>query len=444
MAFQDRRNFIKNSGLLAVALGTAGPERALSSPRSAGPPKIDWAIKRRDYESLGPQDLIPLINRGQQWTNDSLIKYGIAWQPVKCCMRAACMPAEMCAYHYAMTGDAETLKALKAAVGTFRKYRHKARGRWVPYTEIKGPVKLDMVTDPGGSEPYKIMHEVIACHVGRNMRGVRAAAHVLQDELLLRQAAEELRWWIDNPIAFNRDRHFFDARVFIDEHGRTVGSERKYTMNMGGSLASAMWMIGNDLGDPTLMEYASDQIVNGIAPHQIENGYFPYSIGAEYRLVGDFASGSNLYHGLTMHVLAGLLAYEYWQKQPVFAEMMRRGARYIRSLNLDCGAVTGHPVSRSRWKEEKNYRPESHWTLTVDSALVHTFLHKYLNDAEALAQVDRNMRWLYHNTSMDMPFLPTIDGHAVNHQFRQIVMIAWEGIHLKPRSGGDVGAILVA
>jgi hypothetical protein len=124
--------------------------------------------------------------------------------------------------------------------------------------------------------------------------------------------------------------------------------------------------------------------------------------------------------------------------------MMRRGARYIRSLNLEGGAVTGHPVSRSRWKPEENHRPKPQWTITVDSALVHTFLHKYLGDAGALAQVDRNLRWLYHNSPTDVPFLPSVDGHAINHQFRPIVTIAWEGIHLKQGSDGDVEAVLVA
>ncbi|MHC4529578.1 MAG: hypothetical protein ACYS29_17030, partial [Planctomycetota bacterium] len=245
----NRRQFIQKSGLVALSLGLAGAAGA------ADKGQVRWSIKRKDYESLGPFDFVPQLDEAQQWANRSLIKYGVVEPPnagIRS-MRSACMPAESCAHYWAMTGDATTLKALKAAVRTFRKYRHRAKGHRVPYEEITEPVKIDF-KDRTEDKPT-IEYETISCHVGRNMRGMRAAAHVLQDEQLLREVAEELNWWIDNPLAFNREKHFFDARVFLDKDGKTIGSERKYTMNMGGSLGCAMWLVGNDLGDQRLMDY---------------------------------------------------------------------------------------------------------------------------------------------------------------------------------------------
>jgi hypothetical protein len=442
----NRRQFIKKSGLGALTLGLARLPVANGLVHKVGQKEIRWHFKPKKWKSLGPVDLIPQISRAQQWANQSLIKYGIAWTPGGCCMRAACMPAEACAHYYAMTGDETTLKAIKAAVGTFRKYRHRARARRVPYEEIKGPIELDLVSEQQANvSPYTIEYEMISCHVGRNMRGMRAAAHVLQDEQLLREAAEELNWWIDNPIAFNREKHFFDARVFLDEDGRTIGSERKYTMNMGGSLACAMWMVGNDLGDQRLMHYAEDQVINGIAPHQLDNGYFPYNIKHKYQLVDGIALDSNYYHGLTLQVLSPLLAYDYWQGKPKFVKMLRRGAKYIRDkLTLEDGRCN-HPEYLDPLREKKlGLKRKSPWGLTVNSAYVHTMVYRYLGDAEAFSQAARNLRWLHLNSPTGIPFLPQVGEGGISYNFRQLVLIAWEGMHLKRKGIRDVEVVFLA
>jgi len=428
----DRRQFIKKSGLGALTLGLAGSTAAHAVSGKAARKAIEWSIKRKNWKSLGPLDLIPQLNQGQQWANESLIKYGTVEPPNsgKRSMRSACMPAESCAHHYAMTGGPATLKALKAAVKTFRKYRHEARGRSVPFADIS---KL-------GDKPT-IEYEMISCHVGRNMRGMRAAAHVLRDEQLLHEVAEELNWWIDNPLAFNHEKHFFDARIFVDEKGKTIGSERKYTMNMGGSLACAMWMVGNDLGDRRLKDYAEDQILNGIAPHQLDNGYFPYNIGHKYELVDGIALDSNYYHALTLQVISPLLAYKEWSSNPKFAEMMRRGAQYLRRLTFDNGVVK-HPrhidVIRAR---KLNFLPKSPWGITVDSALVHARIYKYLGEEEALPQLSKNLRWLHWNSPSCVPFLPSVCEGGFSHNFRQVMLMAWEGIHLRQKGIRDVEVV---
>jgi hypothetical protein len=442
----NRRQFIKKSGLGALTLGLVRLPVAKGLAHKVGQRQIRWHLKPKKWKSLGPVDLIPQIDKASQWTNQSLIKYGIAWTPGGCCMRAACMPAEACAHYYAMTSDETTLKAIKAAVGTFRKYRHRARARRVPYEEIKGPIELDLVNEEQTNvSPYTIEYEMISCHVGRNMRGMRAAAHVLQDERLLREAAEELNWWVDNPIAFNREKHFFDARVFLDGDSRTIGSERKYTMNMGGSLASAMWMVGSDLGDQRLMDYAEDQVINGIAPHQLDNGYFPYNIKHKYQLVDGIALDSNYYHGLTLQVLSPLLAYEYWQSKPKFVKMLRRGAKYIRDkLTLEDGRCN-HPEYLDRLREKKlGLKRKSPWGLTVNSAYVHTMIYRYLGDAEAFAQAARNLRWLHLNSSTSIPFLPEVGEGGISYNFRQLVLMAWEGMHLKRKGIRDVEVVFLA
>jgi len=451
----NRREFIKTSGYGALALGLAGSTAGHAVSGNAARRRTQWSIKPKKWRSLGPLDLIPQLDRGQRWANESLIKYGTVEPPnggsAGRCMRSACMPAESCAHYYAMTGDPLTLKALEAAVKTFREYRNKARGRRVPYAGIDKPLKLDFEAMP--EDRPTIEYEMISCHVGRNMRGMRAAAHVLQDEQLLREVAEELNWWIDNPLAFNREKHFFDARVFVNENGKTVGSERKYTMNMGGSLACAMWLLGNDLGDKRLKDYAEDQILNGIAPHQLDNGYFPYNIKHNYKLVDGIALDSNYYHALTLQVISPLLAHKQWSSNPEFAEMMRRGAKYIRDkLTRDTGVVK-HPghIDIIRFKK-MNFCPKAPWGITADSALVHTRIYKYLGDEEALSQVARNLQWMHWNSPSCIPFLAT-DSHlgmehivsewGFSHCFRQIMLVAWEGIHLKPRGLRDVEAVFI-
>jgi len=420
----NRREFMKKStaGTFVFASGASVPTHAAAGTSNS----IRWFLKRKHYESLGPLDLLPQLDRQQQILNEHMIKYGTS-ESGKICMRQVCMPAETCAHYYAMTGDPMTLKAVKTAVTTFRNYRHKARGRRIPYEPV------DPARRP--KRPTTIEYETISCHVGRNMRGMRAAAHILQDESLLRQAVEEMNWWIDNPLAFNRTKHFFDARVFVDDNGRTVGSERKYTLNMGGSLASAMWMVGSDLGDRRLMQYAEDQIINGITPWQHETGYLPYCTTHAYEMVDGIALDSNHYHGLTLQVLSPLLAYKFWRRQPKFVEMMRRGAKYVRdNLTFETGVVK-HPRHIAAIRKSRHKRcPKAPFGSTVNSALVHTRIYKYLGDEEALTQAGRNLRWLYWNTPSLIPF---------SHCFREVVLMAWEGIHLKQKGIRDVQAVLV-
>ncbi|MHC4664561.1 MAG: hypothetical protein ACYS9T_01220 [Planctomycetota bacterium] len=451
-AVMNRRQFIRKSGCQALALGLGGSIAAHSAQEPARKP-IKWSIKPMKWDSLGPLDLIPQLDEGQQWANQSLIKYGVVEPPnggIRS-MRSACMPAESCAHYYAMTGDAVTLDALKAAVGTFRKYRTKAKGHRVPYDEITEPLKIDVKGRT--QEKPTIEYETISCHVGRNMRGMRAAAHVLKDEKLLREVAEELNWWIDNPLAFNHEKHFFDARIFVDENGQTIGSERKYTMNMAGSLACAMWLVGNDLGDKRLMDYGRDQIVNGIAPHQQPNGYFPYNIGHKFEFVDDIALDSNYYHALTLQVISSLLAYSEWRDTPEYVEMMRRGGEYIREkLTCETGVVKHPPHIDVIRAKKLGFSPKAPFGITADSALVHARIYKYLGDKEAFEQVSKNLRWMHWNSPSLIPFLAPdasfgwdhiVTEWGFSHCFRQIMLAAWEGIHLKQKGIKDVEAVFI-
>jgi hypothetical protein len=359
------------------------------------------------------------------------------------------MPAEACAHYYAMTGDAVTLTALKSAVETFREYRHKARASRVPYHGLDKPLKIEYDSKP--EDKPTIEYEMISCHVGRNMRGMRAAAHILQDEKLLREVAEELNLWIDNPAGFNSEKHFFVASIFP----KNISLGKRHIMNMGGSLACSMWLVGNDLGDQRLKDYAEDQILNGIAPYQLPNGYFPYNIEHKYELFDDIALDSNYYHALTLQVMSSLLAYDFWRRQPKYVELMRRGARYIREkLTMETGVVK-HPgkLDVIRFKE-KGHFPQVSITLgtTADSILIHTRLHKYLGDKDAFEQAAKNLRWMHWNAPACVPFLTTDSALGMHHQisewgfshsFRQVVLTAWEGMHLKQKGARDVEAVFI-
>jgi len=451
----NRRQFFKKAGYGILAFGFSGCTVQNTTLTGTPEKRITWAVKREKWPSLGPMDLAHQLDVGMQWANNSLIKNGTVEPPNGGLggrtMRSACMPAHACAFYYAITGDATTLKALKAAVRTFRKYRHKARALRVPYEDLAESVRIKYasMTD---DEPT-IEYEMISCHVGRNMRGMRAAAHILKDEKLLAEVAEELNFWIENPLGFDKKRHFFDARIFLDESGKTIGSEKRFTMNMGGSLASAMWMVGNDLGDQRMMDYAEDQIINGISPHQLPNGYFPYNIGHKYELVNDIAVDSNYYHALTLQVLSPLLAYEYWQKQPKYVEMLRRGTKYIRDkLTMETGVVK-HPGWLDIYRSKKGFGQKAPYGITADSALVHTRIYKYLSDTDAFTQAAKNLRWMHFNAPACIPFLAT-DSHfgmqeiisewGFSHCFRQSVLTAAEGMHLKQNGPRDVEAVFLA
>ncbi|MHC4638269.1 MAG: hypothetical protein ACYTBP_16475 [Planctomycetota bacterium] len=456
----NRRQFIKKSGLGALSIGLSGTIAAQTASAREEKKKIQWSISRKEWKSLGVLDLIPQLDQGQQWANQSLIKYGTVEPPNQGSggrsMRSACMPAEACAHYYAMTGDAVTLKALKSAVETFRQYRHKARARRVPYHGLDKPLMIEYDSKP--EDKPTIEYQMISCHVGRNMRGMRAAAHILQDQKLLREVAEELNWWIDNPAGFNREKHFFVARIFLnedDEDEQTLSLGKRYIMNMGGSLACSMWLVGNDLGDQRLKDYAEDQILNGIAPYQLPNGYFPYNIKHKYELIDDIAISSNYYHALTLQVLSPLLAYDFWRKQPKYVEMISRGAKYIREkLTMETGQVK-HPgrMDVLRWNKKRFFPhfPKS-MGITADSSLIHTRLYKYLGNNDAFAQAAKNLRWMHWNAPACVPFLTTdytmgmhhqISEWGFSHSFRQVVLTACEGMHLKQKGARDVEAVFI-
>jgi len=130
----DRRQFVKQSTLGALVLGLTGSSAAQAASKKAGKGRIKWSIKPKKCKVTGPMDLILQLDEGQQWANRCLIKYGVVEPPnggIRC-MRSACMPAESCAYYYSMALDKKTLEALKSAIKTFRKYRHKAKGHRIP------------------------------------------------------------------------------------------------------------------------------------------------------------------------------------------------------------------------------------------------------------------------------------------------------------------------
>jgi hypothetical protein len=214
-----------------------------------------------------------------------------------------------------------------------------------------------------------------------------------------------------------------------------------------------MWLVGNDLGDKRMKKYAEDQILNGIPPHQLPNGYFPYNIGHKYELKNDIAVDSNYYHALTLQVLSPLLAYEFWQNQPRYVQMMRRGAKYIREKLTDESGVIQHPAWMDDYRAKKGYGKKAPYGITADSALVHTRMYKYLGDEEAFEQAAKNIHWMYFNPPASVPFLST-DSHfamrdtvsewGFSHCFRQIVLTAAEGMHLKQKDNNDVEAVFIA
>jgi hypothetical protein len=170
-------------------------------------------------------------------------------------------------------------------------------------------------------------------------------------------------------------------------------------------------------------------------------------------MVDGIALDSNYYHALTLQVISSLLAYPFWQKQPKYVRMMRRGAKYIQDrLTFDSGVVK-HPgrIDIIRLKQ-KGFLPKQPWGITADSALVNARIHKYLGDKDALTQVSKNLRWMHWNAPACIPFLTT-DGRTgmthiltewgFSHSFRQIMLTAWEGFHLKQKGAHDVEAVFL-
>ena len=170
----NRREFMEvgAAGAGAMLLGGASPRKVQSDSQK----DIQWKYPTKKCKPIGPMDLILQLEEGQKLADESLIKYGTVEPPNGGsggrCMRSACMSAEACAAYYAMTGNKRTLKALKSAIRTFREYRDKARGRRVRYEKMEKPLPLDC--EIYREEKPTIEYQVISCHVGRNMMGMRA------------------------------------------------------------------------------------------------------------------------------------------------------------------------------------------------------------------------------------------------------------------------------
>jgi hypothetical protein len=132
--------------------------------------------------------------------------------------------------------------------------------------------------------------------------------------------------------------------------------------------------------------------------------------------------------------------------------MMRRGAKYLRLLIKDNGVVK-HPGHIDAIRARKlNFCQKAPFGITADSALIHTRLHKYLGDQEALAAAAKNLRWLHWNSPGCIPFLATdsklgmdhvISEWGFSHSFRQIMLAAWEGMHLKRKRIRDVDVVFI-
>jgi len=448
----NRRKFMEvgAAGAGAMLLGGASPRKTpLDSQKN-----IQWKYPTKKCKSLSPMDLILQLEEGQKLADKSLIKYGTVEPPNGGsggrCMRAACMPAEACAVYYAMTGNERTLKALESTVRTFREYRDKARGRRVRYERMEEPLPLDFETYR--EEKPTIEYEMGSIHVGRNMMGMRAAAHVLQDRQLLEEAADELRFWLDTPYAFNKNGHWFYGLLHIDRNGKAVGNGHGYILNMSISLACTMWLIGHDLGDDRMMRYGKEAILKGLPPHQEKNGYFPYIPG--YKWDGPYRQDG--YHGLICQKLSLLLAYEEWRQNETFMRVFRRAVNYMRQRLYDNGMMETKPdiVSIYEAAEAKKGYPgwKPLWESPSDLALISARMRRYLGEEDAMMYVHKPLRWLHWNTSSCVPFWPN-DEHlgmwhlrtenGYSHCFRRVMLTAWEGIHLEQKGIRDVKAVFV-
>ncbi len=449
----SRREFLGTSGAVVAAAGLGGALHAEDAPPP--PQDIQWRYPKKKVTPIGPMDLILQLEEGQKLADESLIAYGTV-EPANGgsggrTMRGACMPAEACAVYYAMTGKARTLQALKSAIRTFRTYRDQARGRRVRFENMEKPVPLDFEHYP--EDKPTIEYEMGAVHVGRNMMGMRAAAHVLEDRQLLEEAADELRWWLDIPFAFNKGGHFFYGAIVCDGNGKPVRNSHGYILNMSVSLACALWLVGYDLGDERMMRYGKEAILQGLPPHQEENGYFPYIPG--YKWSGPYRQDG--YHGLICQKLSLLLRYKEWRENEKFMTLFRRAVGYMRDRLWDNGMVETKPdlVSIKELAESKDgyagWKPL--WESTSDLALISARMHRYLGEEDAMEFVHKPLRWLHWNSPSCIPFWPN-DEHpgmwhlrtenSYSHCFRRIVLTAYEGIHLEQKGIRDVEAVFVA
>ena len=268
-------------------------------------------------------------------------------------------------------------------------------------------------------------------------------------------------WWIDSDV-YNHQLHQFPSSLDITSDGKGVQSETHrghYVLNMTGSLTVAMWLVGSDLGNQTLCEYAEDHILNNILVKQYDDGYWPYSYTDEDPTGMSLTKQLRLdnYSIITFTLLSMLLQYPRWREEPQLVQRLDRAGKYIRGLTCPSGMVNGQPdighvrewvMSGKGWHD-----PKSLYHMTADSALGFTRLHHYLSDHDAFVQAGANLRWLHHNSPLCIPFLPgdhkvgsdllhvaTEGGYS--HAFREIVMTAYEGLHLR-QNDHDVEPVFV-
>lgn len=407
-------------------------------------------VERVDYQSLGRQDLIPRLEKGQRWAAVSLLKHGSLEPPnggpESRCMLAVCMPAEGSAYYHALTGDDLSLRAVHRAVETFRKYRTVAKGHRVPYPEL----------GPGQTIEY----EMGAIHVGRNLRGMLAAADVTGDSRLVEEVHEELSFWVG---VYDRDNHRFPSSLDVRPDGVGVPSKVHagiYVLNMTVSLAVTMWEVGNRLGNREMMEMAEDHITRGVLPKLHADGYWPYACTDDDPDGTEHTKQLRLdnYSIMTFALLSRLLSEPYWRQCAMLVEAMKASATYIRSITPDCGAVDGHPgIAASKIAAERGAGwagPKSLWHMTADSLVGLARMRRYLDDETVWPLLNANLRWLHYNNPLCIPFLPG-DHHigsglewtpteaGYSHAFREVVIAAYEGIHLRETEDLDVETVFV-
>ena len=192
-------------------------------------------------------------------------------------------------------------------------------------------------------------------------------------------------------------------------------------------------------------------------PYQFDNGYFPYNYKDGYDPKGEWALHRDDSHAVTVQVLSSLLACSEWSSNADYVEAMRRGVAYIKTLDDLSGKIDGEPNvhTLAEWQKDAKGWPgliTSPWEQTADSALINARIHRYLGNEKAFEQAASSLRWLHHNAPLCIPFLPGDDHigmwyilteNGYSHAFRQAIMTAYEGFHLRRKGIKDVAAIFV-
>jgi len=427
----NRRRFLTSS----VGLVAAG---SLGANSSQGAKQDKQGPQRKAWKSLGPDDFVPVIDPGQRWVNEKLLKHGACFPSggakdygANIEMILCLQPASGSALHYGLSGNDRSRRAAEAGLAFWEKYRH---------------IKSDPLPCPELGPEGRINQECGGISLARRTNALFLMAEALEKPNLLDWVRDHLRWWID-VVGYDEKNHAFPNHV--DHEGKDLHGG-SYVYNMQAGMAVTLWRIGERYGIEEYKQIGEDMLRERIFPMQFEDGYWNYNDKRDAPNPNETPKESRQenYQLLTLLKLTYLLAYPRWANDPALKQVMVRGCKYAQSQIDPMGCVPSIPNLQSLWEGSKQHAK----FLGQSSAFASVGLARVglaYDRPEFIEDASRVVNWWFHNRPVLYPFFDSGNPFiGLRHQVtgnegyglsaRYALVLAWEGWHIRRKNAWTV------